>query len=129
MPWMHETSPEIRSLSGFEFARQLLPWIWGGGIGWFVMLPLVLSRRTIRQMRGARVAVGFLAGTVLTTVAARLVLVPRAHPLVPLRYSWGTGLYVAGCLALLALAFAVRFGGAIDDLPTGKTRRGDETLH
>src|SRR5690606_14318689 len=105
------------------------PWIWGGGVGWFVMLPLVLSRRTIRQMRGARVAVGFLAGMVLTTVAARLLFEPTPHPLVPLRYAWGWGLYGAGLLGLLGLGLACAFGGSLTDMPTQQTRRGDETLH
>ena len=129
MPWLHESSPEIRTWSGFEFAQQL-PWIWGGGVAWFVLLPLVVSRRTIRQMRGARVAVGFLAGMVLTTVLTRLLIAPRApHPLVPLRYSWGSGLYAAGALAAVALVYAFRFGGALDDMPSREQRRDNETLH
>ncbi|HZO16214.1 MAG TPA: hypothetical protein VFB62_23230 [Polyangiaceae bacterium] len=129
MPWVHEFSPEIRTLSGFEFARHL-PWIWAGGVAWFILLPLALSRRTIRQMRGARVAAGFLAGMVLTTVAARLSIVVRPpHPLVPVRYSWGSGLYTAGALALIALFFAVRFGGSLEDMPSRQARRGNETLH
>jgi hypothetical protein len=127
-PWLHERAPEIRTWSGFEFAKNL-PWIWGGGVSWFVMLPLVVSRRTIRQMRGARVAVGFLAAMVLTTVAARLLIEPSSHPLVPLRYSWGWGMYGAGFVALLALGLSLGFGGPVDDMPTQQERRGHETLH
>lgn len=127
-PWVHESAPEIRVWSGFEFAKNL-PYIWAGGVSWFVMLPLVLSRRTIRQMRGARVAVGFLAGMVITTVLARLLVTPRSHPLVPVRYAWGWGLYSAGFVAVLALLLAWRFGGKLDDMPTQRVRRGDETLH
>jgi hypothetical protein len=127
-PWLHERSPEIRTLSGMEFAR-VLPWIWGGGVGWFVMLPLVASRRNIRQMRGARVAVGFLAATVLMTVVARLVIQPRSHPLVPLRFAWGWGLYAAGCMAALALVIAARFGGSVSDMPSTEERAGDEPIH
>jgi hypothetical protein len=127
-PWLHETSPEIRSWSGFEFARNLA-WIWAGGVAWFVMLPLILSRRTIRQMRGARVAVGFLAGAVLVTVGTRIAFPPEQHPLVPLRYSWGWGLYTSGFLALIALVLATRFGGSLADMPTRQRRQGDETIH
>jgi len=47
-PWLHEQAPEIRTLSGFGFAREL-PWLWGAFVGWFVMFGLVASRRTIRQ--------------------------------------------------------------------------------
>jgi len=127
-PWLHEQAPEIRTWSGFEFARRLV-WLWGAGIGWSIMLPLVASRRSIRQMRGARVAVGFLAAVVLTTVTARLVFVPRPHPLIVHRYAWGWGMYATGMLALAALVLAFRFGGTIEDLPTRQGRRGDETLH
>jgi len=127
-PWLHETAPEIRTWSGFEFARNLA-WIWAGGVGWFVMLPLVLSRRTIRQMRGARVAVGFLAAAVLVTVGTRIAFPPEPHPLVALRYSWGWGMVTSGFMALIALLLATRFGGSLADMPTQQSRQGDETIH
>jgi len=127
-PWLHESAPEIRTLSGYEFSRHL-GWIWAGGIAWFIMLPLVLTRRTIRQMRGARVAVGFLASMVVLTVTARLLMTPQSHPLVPFRYSWGWGMYAAGMLGLLALGLAWRFGGELQDMPTNEPRQGGETLH
>ncbi|MEZ4446160.1 MAG: hypothetical protein R3B72_44195 [Polyangiaceae bacterium] len=127
-PWLQETSPEIRVLSGFEFSR-LLGWIWAAGIAWFVMIPLILTRRSIRQMRGARVAVGFLASMVLLTVMTRLTIAPSQHPLVPLRYSWGWGLYAAGGLGALALWLATQFGGRLDDMPSQQPRKGSETLH
>jgi hypothetical protein len=127
-PWLHEAAPEIRTWSGYQFA-QALGWLWAGGIGWLVMLGLVVSRRTIRQMRGARVAVGFLAATVLVTVAVRVMTTPKPHPYIPVRVAWGWGLYAAGGLAALAIAMAFRFGGAIDDLPTRQGRRGDEVIH
>lgn len=127
-PWLHEQAPEIRTLSGFEFAK-ILGWIWAAGVAWLVMIPLLLSRRTVRQMRGARVAVGFLASAVVITVAARLAMEPTPHPLVPIRYSWGWGLYAAGFLGLLALGLALRFGGSLEDMPTRRRRPPDETLH
>jgi hypothetical protein len=127
-PWLHESAPEIRTWSGFEFARQLA-WIWAGGLGWFIMLPLVVSRRTIRQMRGARVAVAFLAAMVLLTVAVRIAITPTPHPLIPVRYRWGWGMYAAGFLSLLALALAARFGGSLEDMETSQHRPRDETVH
>lgn len=128
-PWLHESAPEIRTWSGFEFATQLA-WIWAGGLAWFTMLPLVLSRRTIRQMRGARVAVAFLAAMVLMTVAVRMSLTPTPHPLVPQRYSWGWGMYAAGFLSVLALGLSFGFGGSTTDMETAVMRRPrDETLH
>jgi hypothetical protein len=127
-PWLHETSPEIRTWSGMEFSRHL-GWIWGGGLGWFVMLPLVASRRTIRQMRGARVAAAFLAATVLVTVVARLAVTPTPDPRVALRFVWGWGLYAAGLLSALALLVSFRFGGSLKEMSSQTERRGDETLH
>jgi hypothetical protein len=127
-PWVSETAPEIREWSGFEFARRL-GWLWAPAVAWFVMVPLVLSRRSIYKMRGARVAVGFLAGIVLTTVAVRVGFTPVSSLLRPVRVAWGWGLYGSGVVALLALAVATRFGGRLDDVPTKQPRRGEETLH
>jgi hypothetical protein len=127
-PWLHESAPEIRTWSGFEFAQRLA-YIWAGGIAWFVMLPLVVSRRSIRQMRGARVAVGFLAAMVLLTVAVRLGVTPKQHPLIPIRYAWGWGMYASGCLAAMALVLTLRFGGSTADMPSTAKRPTDETVH
>lgn len=127
-PWLHERAPEIRTLSGFEFAK-LLGWIWAAGIAWFVMIPLVASRRTVRQMRGARVAVGFLASMVLLTVLARLAIQPTPHPLIPIRYTFGWGIYAAGFLGALALGLAFKFGGTLEDMPSRQQRPPNETVH
>lgn len=127
-PWLHESAPEIRTLTGFEFAK-LLPWLWAAGVAWMVMLGLVLSRRSIRQMRGSRVAVGFLAAMVLATVAVRMMVVPKPHPLVPVRVEWGWGMYTAAFVSALALYFAFHFGGRLDDMPTKSPRPRDEPLH
>jgi len=127
-PWVRETAPDLRELSGLGFARKL-GWMWAPAIAWFVMIPLVLSRRSIYKMRGARVAVGFLAGIALTTVAVRLYFTPEPSLLRPVRYEWAWGLYATGAVGLAALAAAIRFGGRLDDVPTKMPRRGDETIH
>ncbi len=127
-PWVSERAPEIRDMSGFAFAQRL-GWLWAPAVAWFVMIPLVLSRRSIYKMRGSRVAVGFLAGIVLTTVVVRIAFTPASSPLRPVRFEWGWGLYATGIVALVGVALAFVFGGRIDDLPTRERRRGDETLH
>ena len=127
-PWVHETAPELRDLSGFGLARRL-GWTWAPAVAFFVMIPLVLTRRSIHKMRGARVAVAFLAAVALTTVAMRLLFTPASSLLRPVRFTWGYGLYATGAIALLALIAAAFFGGKVDDLPTGQQRRGDEVLH
>jgi hypothetical protein len=127
-PWLRETSPEVRVLSGFEFAHEL-PWLWAAPVAWFIMLAIVVSRRTVYHMRGSRLAVMLLGLMVLMTVLWRILLVPASGPLVPRRFEWGWGLYASGLLAAAALALGWRFGGSPEDMPTRQPRRGDETLH
>jgi hypothetical protein len=127
-PWVHETAPELRVLTGFGLAR-LRGFFWAPAVAWFVLFPLVLTRRSVYKMRGARVAVGFLAGTVLVTVAVLLSLPPGGGHLRPVRIEWAWGIYTAGAVALAAIVAAFGFGGRLDDIPTRARRRGDETLH
>lgn len=115
-PWVIETAPNLHTYSGFEIGLKLR-WIWAAGIAFLVMVPLVLSRRTVFAMRGSRFAVGFLAGIALVTVAVRIAFVPPSSGLVPVRYEWGWGLYACGAIAVIAIAAATRFGGDLKDLP------------
>ncbi len=128
-PWIHQSAPEIVTWSGFEFAQRL-PWLWAAGIAWLILLALVLSRRTIRQMRGARLATALMGVMVVTTVALRIGIQPTPHPLVALRYEWGWGMYLAGLLGVAAALVSIKFGGSPVDMPTKQHHRvGDETLH
>lgn len=128
MPWVHETAPELRDLSGFGLAR-LSGFFWAPAVAWFVLFPLVLTRRSIYKMRGSRIAVGFLAGIALMTVTMLYMRPPRASRHRPVHIEWAWGLYASGALALAAVGAAARFGGRLDDIPTQQSRRGDEVLH
>jgi hypothetical protein len=128
-PWVDMTSPEIHQMSGAELAKRS-GWIWGGGVAWFILFPLTLTRRSIDQMRGARVATAFLSAIPTITVSILWLMPPHARR-VPIRFEWGWGLYLTWILGLLATGVAVRFGGRIDDI---KVTRGalagrGETLH
>ena len=127
-PWIHESAPELRDLSGFGLA-QLRGYFWAPAVAWFVMLPLIVSRRSVYKMRGARVAVAFLAAIVLTSVGIRLGFTPKPTALRPTHFEWAWGLYATAATALLALIAAARFGGTLDDLPTREARPRHETLH
>jgi hypothetical protein len=128
-PWLHQTAPEVQTWSGFEFSRRL-GWLWGAGIAWPVMLTLVLTRRTIRQMRGARLALAMLSGIVVFTVATRMLLPAPESDFVPRRFGWGWGMYWAGALGVLGLVASWRFGGSgVDVATTHPLRRDDDTLH
>lgn len=127
-PWVHESAPELRVLSGFGLAR-LSGFFWAPAVAWFVIFPLVLTRRSVYKMRGARVAVGFLAATALITVGMLYMRPPKGSAHRPVRIEWAWGLYASGAVALAGIGAAAGFGGRLDDLPTKERRRGDEVLH
>lgn len=127
-PWVLETAPELRVLSGFDLARRL-GWMWAPAVAYFVMIPLVITRRSIYRMRGARLSIAFLALIVVMTVALRVAFPPTSSSLVARRFAWGYGLYASFGVAIAVIAAAARFGGRLDDIPTRARREGDETLH
>ncbi len=130
LPWVHETAPELRSLSGPQLASLRLGWMWAPLIAWLVMIPLVYTRRSVHKMRGARLAVAMLSALALLTVVLRLAFVPTSTALEPRRFDWGLGLWATLALSVIALGLGLRFGGRADVLETKRPlRRGDETLH
>jgi hypothetical protein len=128
LPWMQELAPELRVWTGLRFAQRL-SWMWAPLASWFVLVPLVLSRRSIHAMRGARFAVGLMALIVVMTVIMRIVVVPQSSRFLPVRYEWSYGLWCTLVLGLVALVMAVRFGGSRIDMPSNRARHRDETVH
>jgi hypothetical protein len=128
-PWVNMTSPEIHLLSGVDLAKRS-GWIWGAAVAWFILFPMTLTRRSIDQMRGARVAAAFLSAIPVVTVSI-LWLRPPHTRYVPIRFEWGWGLYATMVLGLVATFAAVRFGGRIDDIKVarGAVAGRGETLH
>jgi hypothetical protein len=120
LPWVELTMPEILALSGFALAQRL-GWAWGAGVAWFILVPTVLSRRSILQLRGARVAAGFLAAVPGTTVAVLLARPPHGAHGVPVHFTFGPALYATLGLSILALGAAALLGGRADDI---RLRRG-----
>jgi hypothetical protein len=120
LPWVDLTMPDIIALSGFALAQRL-GWAWGAGVAWFILVPTVLSRRSIFQMRGARVAAAFLAAVPGTTVAVLLARPPHGTRGVPVHFTFGPALYATLGLSVLALGVAVLLGGRADDI---RVRRG-----
>ncbi len=128
LPWMQESAPELRLWTGLRFAERL-SWMWAPFVSWFVLVPLVLSRRSVHAMRGARVAVGLMALIVVMTVIMRVAIMPQSSRYFPVQYEWLYGIWITLGLGLAALVLAVRFGGSGVDLPTSRRRRGHETVH
>src|SRR5579863_3691411 len=120
LPWVHLTMPDVVDYSGLELSRRL-GWVWGAGVAWFVLLPTVLSRRSIMQMRGARVAASFLAAVPGLTSALLLARPPHGAHGVPVRFDWEPALYATLALSVVGVGFALFFGGRVDDIAV---RRG-----
>lgn len=123
LPWVHVTLPDIVALSGFDLARRL-GWAWGAGVAWFILVPTVLSRRTIWHLRGARVAAFFLSAIPGTTAAILLARPPHGSHGVPLRFTFAVGLYGTLVLSAVATIVAAFLGGRIDDI---RMRRGSSS--
>jgi hypothetical protein len=125
LPWMVQTFPDEESYSGFYIARKL-GWAWGPACAWVVLVPTVLSRQSIAQLRGARVIAAFLAAVPAVT-AAILLLVPPRSAYFHLHPAWA--IYATLGTSLVAFVGAVRLGGRIDDLKVSKGSSAGNTLH
>jgi hypothetical protein len=127
LPWIHVTLPDIAVLSGFSLARRLV-WVWTALAAWVVLVPTVLSRRSIWQMRTARVAAGFLSAIPAMTALVLLLRPPKSR-LLPVVFTYEWPIWATLGLSLIAVGLAVRLGGRMDDIRLGRgTSRGHE-LH
>jgi hypothetical protein len=104
----------LASLGVFFFARGALGWLWGGAVAWFVMLALIATRRSIRQMRGVRAVLALFAAMTMMEVVLLFVLSPRSSGGVRFDYTWTFGVYGALALSVLGVVSALRFGGSVD---------------
>ncbi len=127
-PWIHLVLPEIADLSGFFLSRRL-GWSWGAAVAWFVLVPTIASRRSIRQLRGARVAACFLALVPAITAAILLMRSPPHGP-VPVSFSFAWPLPATLVVSVVAaLVAALHLGGRLDDVKVSRGSSHGETLH
>jgi hypothetical protein len=127
-PWVSLTMPDIVSYTGFDLSRRV-GWAWGAGVAWFVLIPVVLSRRSIMKMRGARVAASFLAAIPGLTAAILLARPPHGSHGVPLQFTWAWGLFATLALSAVALGFALFFGGRVDVIPVQRGTSAGQVVH
>ncbi len=137
-PWVELRMPEFSVRSGFDLARGRAGWLWGGAAGWFIMLPLVWTRRTIQRLRGIRLVTALFAAMTLIEAGMLLATPPQSRHGMPLEIVWRWGIYASLLTSLLGIAAALRLGGNLQDLPRivtdiasgdpGQTSSG-ETLH
>jgi hypothetical protein len=128
LPWVRETLPDVVTFSGGDLARRL-GWVWAAGIAWFVLLPTVLSRRTIIQMRGARVAASFLSAIPGVTAGVLLARPPHGSHGVPVRLTFELGAYATLVLSLAAVGVAVVLGGRTDRIALRRGTSSGQVVH
>jgi hypothetical protein len=127
LPWVELRAPEQAVYSAFDLARGRAGFLWGGVTAWLVMIPLVLTRRTINRMRGVRIVTAMFAAMTFTE-AMMLWLMPPHRGKTPLELHFRYGLFVSAAISLVGVAVAARFGGSLDKLPKFllDTRQGPE---
>ena len=121
MPWVHMFAPDRRSFTGIELAARAQI-TWSVGVAWFTLLPLVLSRRTVRDMLGARLPMAVLAAIPVVTCSLLLLRPPQgaqAHGItIPMRFTWDPAIYASLALGVIAIAITLaRFGRPSGDVP------------
>lgn len=133
-PWVEMRRPEIATLSGFDLARGRAGWLWGGAVAWFILLPLVWTRRTLVRMRGVRIVCALFAAMTLGEVSMMFAFPPKGNVYFSVDYSWAWGMYLSALTSVVGVAVAARFGGSLDNLPAlpwlgSRERVVDDTLH
>lgn len=136
LPWVQLTMPYIDAKSAFDLAHERIGWLWACCAAWCVLVPTVLSRRSILQMRGARVAAAFLSAIPAVAIGVLLAKPPRGG-IVPVRYTWDWPMWVTLAVSVAGILVSVLWlGGSTDRLApplpppehVRRTKRG-ELLH
>jgi len=127
LPWIEVTMPDTFILSGFDLAR-IRGWQWGAFVGWMVLVPTILSRRSVVQMRGARIAAAFLSAIPGLTVGIFLAF-PQKGGLIPVRYVYEWPFWTTLALSLASLICALRLGGRLDDIPVARGTSVGQHVH
>lgn len=127
MPWVHMTSPYIDTFTGLEMAKRT-GWLWAPLAAWVVLVPTVASRRTIVQLRGARVAAAFLSA--ISAVAVGILLgFPQRAKYFTVAYTFQPALFGTLVLSLVAVVLSLRLGGRVDDIKVSRGTSKGETVH
>jgi len=109
-PWVSISRPDAVTLSGFELAAGRVGWLWAGACGWLVLLALVLTRRTLRAMRGVRAIAVLLASLTGWEIAVLVVTAARGGGVVRTELHFEPWLWVSASVSLLGVLFGFAFG-------------------
>jgi hypothetical protein len=109
-PWFELAHPEDIGLSGLDLAKGNAPWLWGGAIGFFLLIPLLASRRTLNELSRIRV----IATTFAVMTACEVVVLALKPPLEASYFraelSYLPGFYASGALSLVTAIACVWLG-------------------
>ncbi len=113
LPWFSQTMPETRVLTGYQLARHHVGWLWGGAVGWFILLPLVFTRRSIAAMRGVRMIAAIFASMTAAEILVFVNVTASRQSQVVVQFAWEWGIWVSCFVSALGTCAAVMFGGGI----------------
>jgi hypothetical protein len=128
LPWVQLTLPYIASKSAFNLAHERIGWLWACCAAWVVLVPTVLSRRSILEMRGARVAAAFLSAIPGVAIAILLAKPPRGG-LIPVRYTWDWPMWATLAVSAVAILLSLRLGGSAQVITLRRGSSKGQTLH
>lgn len=112
-PWFVLRKPEEVVLSGFRIARHFAGWVWAGAVAWFILIPLVITRRSIASMRGVRVVCALFASLSLCEILILANVTPTSKAQVPIEFGWAWGLFFSASVSIVATIVAFGFGGSL----------------
>lgn len=124
-PWFVIKKPEDVILSGYLIARHFAGWVWGGAVGWFILIPLVITRRSIASMRGVRAICAFFASLSAGEILILANVSPTSKVHVPIEFGWTWGLFFSATVSIFGTIVALGFGGPLPHR-TDQTKSGGD---
>lgn len=129
LPWVNLTMPYIASKSGFDLSHERIGWLWACCAAWVVLIPTVLSRRSIVQMRGARVAAAFLSAIPGTAIGILLAKPPHGG-IIPVKYTWDWPIYATLGVSIVAVLLSIFWlGGSVREIEVKRGSSKGQLLH
>jgi hypothetical protein len=107
-PWLIVRTPAEYRFSGFDLTTTRAFWFGGGVASWFVVVPLLLTRRTENQLRGVRGISSLLASVTLWQVILMFAQAPPSNSAV--HYEFAYGAVASAVLSGLGSVLSLRLG-------------------
>jgi len=108
-PWLVIRIPASYAFSGFELTTTRGFWFGGGAVASLVLIPLVVSRRTLAELRGIR-AIASLLASVTAWQSLFVIALSGARGSSQVSYEFTAAFFASGVLSGLAAVVALRLG-------------------